>query len=116
MIKYLKLLFLTHIEYLHIYLISLFLTLIASVATLISIPFTFAYLNSAKGTHVVSALIFSIISTSMLIIPNYSVASKYFEGSNKLKRFFFAILNQLLFIFPVFIVVYIFLKWFIWEF
>jgi hypothetical protein len=116
MAKYSKLFITTHLSYWYIYLISILFILFASIVTLISIPFSLAVLTSDKNAHIMSALVFTIISSFLLLLPNYKVARNYDVSTNGIVVIIVTLCNHLIFAIPIFITVYMFLRSFISEF
>ncbi len=89
---------------------------VAFFITLISGIYIIADAESNVMAHLLSTLTFTIISTCLLLIPNYQAAKEAMENNSNFIIIIATLLNQLITMLPIFTVVYIFLGNFISEF
>ncbi len=105
-----------HSKYWYLYLGMLVLIPVAFFITLISGIYIIADAESNVMAHLLSTLTFTIISTCLLLIPNYQAAKEAMENNSNFIIIIATLLNQLITMLPIFTVVYIILGNFISEF
>lgn len=105
-----------HSKYWYLYLGMLVLIPVAFFITLISGIYIISDAESNVMAHLLSTLTFTIISTCLLLIPNYQAAKEAMENNSNFIIIIATLLNQLITMLPIFTVVYIFLGNFISEF
>lgn len=116
MVKYVKLFLATHVKYWYIYMVVVVFTFISVLVTVFSALYSVNTFDSYKSAHIFTTLVFTVISSAPLIIPNFMVAKKSHISTNNVVVIILTLGNQIVFILPIFIVVYKFLEGFVSEF
>lgn len=106
--------FITHMNFWYLYLMSIFMLWFGAVMTLIYAPFSLANFSSAKSALVACSLVFSLVSTALLFVPNYVTAKR--STNHGMVIFVLTIVYQLIVMAPMFVIAYLFLQGFISEF
>ncbi|WP_088074438.1 hypothetical protein [Litchfieldia alkalitelluris] len=115
--NYFSELFTTHLKYWYIYLLSIIFAFFSLIVTFVVV---IRYFVSVSGSytyaHIMSALIFTLLSSALLLVPNYYAAINFRPGLSKIHTLLLTLFNHFLFVVPIFILVYYALKYIVSEF